>query len=358
MRILMTTDTYGGVWTYALELTRELQRRGVDVVLTATGRALSPDQRRDLHAARIQAYARECALEWMPDAWADVERTGEWLVGLAHEVEPDVVHLNEYAHARLAWEVPVLAVGHSCAVSWYEAVHGGPAPPQWDRYRAVVTDALAAADMLVAPTRWMLAQLECHYAPDCERFVIPNGRDPRSFAPRAKEPFVLTAGRVWDEAKNLAALDRVAPRLAWPVVAAGDAGAARPASLRLVGRVDSSRLAELLARAAVFALPARYEPFGLGPLEAALAGCALVLGDIPSLREVWGPNALYADPADDEAIAAALRRVLEDETLRRRAAADARARALTLTPDRMADAYLDGYERLATRARPLELELR
>ncbi len=32
-------------------------------------------------------------------------------------------------------------------------------------------------------------------------------------------------------------------------------------------------------------LPARYEPFGLSVLEAALSGCALVLGDIPSLRE-------------------------------------------------------------------------
>ena len=353
----MTTDTFGGVWTYALELTRALQRRHVEVVLAATGRALSPDQRRDLRAARIEAHARESALEWMPDAWTDVERTGEWLLALAHDVEADVVHLNEYAHARLAWDAPVLVVGHSCVLSWYEAVHGRPAPPDWDGYRAVVGDALAAADMLIAPTHWMLAQLDRHYAPHCERFVIPNGRDPRSFAPRAKEPFVLTAGRIWDEAKNVGALDRVAPRLAWPVLAVGDAGESSPASLRLVGHVDSVKLAELLARAAVFALPARYEPFGLGPLEAALAGCALVLGDIPSLREVWGPNALYVDPADDDAIAAVLRRVLDGEPLRRRAGARARAHALALTPDRMADAYLAAYVWLAAQARPRELEL-
>ena len=57
-----------------------------------------------------------------------------------------------------------------------------------------------------------------------------------------------------------------------------------------------------MARAAIYALPARYEPFGLTALEAGLSGCALVLGDIPSLREVWGETACFVPPDDRDAV--------------------------------------------------------
>jgi glycosyltransferase involved in cell wall biosynthesis len=107
-----------------------------------------------------------------------------------------------------------------------------------------------------------------------------------------------------------------------------------------------------MARAAVYALPARYEPFGLSVLEAALAGCALVLGDIPSLREVWGDAALFVHPDDGEGLAEALQGLMANPAERERRAALARARALTFTPRRMAEAYLELYA--ALRARPSE----
>ena len=65
-------------------------------------------------------------------------------------------------------------------------------------------------------------------------------------------------------------------------------------------------MAAHLAASAIYALPARYEPFGLSALEAGLCGCALVLGDIPSLREVWGDAAVFVDPHDAQALAKAL----------------------------------------------------
>jgi hypothetical protein len=58
--------------------------------------------------------------------------------------------------------------------------------------------------------------------------------------------------------------------------------------VRCLGPLEASELAGWMHRAAIYALPARYEPFGLSALEAAQAGCALVLGDLSSLREVWG----------------------------------------------------------------------
>src|SRR3546814_625675 len=123
--------------------------------------------------------------------------------------------------------------------------------------------------------------------------VIQNGRPPADFRPAGrKEPFILTAGRLWDGAKNVSTLAAIAPRLSWPVVAAGDArgptGGTRAAGgLRMLGPLDAGDLAGWMGRAAIFASPARYEPFGLAVLEAALSGCGLVLGDIPTFRELW-----------------------------------------------------------------------
>jgi glycosyltransferase involved in cell wall biosynthesis len=98
-----------------------------------------------------------------------------------------------------------------------------------------------------------------------------------------------------------------------------------------------------MGRASIYALPARYEPFGLSALEAALAGCALVLGDVASLREVWGDAALFVPPDDAEAIGAALRSMVRDVDLRQELAVRAQRRAARYTVERMADAYLDVY---------------
>jgi glycogen synthase len=59
----------------------------------------------------------------------------------------------------------------------------------------------------------------------------------------------------------------------------------------------------------VFASPARYEPFGLAVLEAAQAGAALVLSDIPTFRELWDGAAVFLDPDDAESWAATLHRL-------------------------------------------------
>src|SRR6185369_6695620 len=83
-------------------------------------------------------------------------------------------------------------------------------------------------------------------------------------------------------------------------------------NVELLGWLEPQEVGRAMERAAIFAHPARYEPFGLAPVEAALRGCALVLGDIPSLREVWGDAALFVDPTDDDALAGALRELAQD----------------------------------------------
>ena len=348
MNVLMTTDAVGGAWTYALELAGALAEHEVEVTLAVMGRAPDADQQGELAASSIHAaHFGDYALEWMDDPWDDVMRAGEWLLRIAKDVEPDVVHLNGYAHAALSWPVPVVVVGHSDVLSWHDAV-GRPLDARWTRYREAVEAGLASADLLIAPTRAMLDELIRLYEPRCPRLVIPNGSR-RRFPPRPKSELVLAAGRVWDEAKNVQSLVRVAPRLPWPVAVAGE-GAVGP-GVHQLGRLTREAMDDALADAAIFAAPARYEPFGLAALEAALAGCALVLGDIPSLREVWGSAAVFVGPGDDGELERALRALIEAPELRADYADRAGRRALEYAPERMADAYLSAYGRVLHRER-------
>ncbi|MBV9848328.1 MAG: glycosyltransferase family 4 protein [Armatimonadetes bacterium] len=346
----MTADTVGGVWTYALELARALAPHGVRVALATMGAPLSASQREEAAGVpSVTVHSSRYKLEWMDQPWEDVARAGDWLLDLERRVRPDVVHLNGYAHGALPWRAPVVLVGHSCVLSWWRAVKGGDAPADWDHYRQEVTAGLRAADLILAPTRAMRDALDDHYGPLPPSRVVPNGRTPSLFPPHAKEPFVLSAGRLWDEAKNVGALAWAAGSLPWPVCVAGDArgpegGMAQFANVELLGVLPPHTLAGWLGRAAIYALPARYEPFGLSVLEAGLAGCALVLGDIPSLREVWGDAAVFVPPDDVEALRGALHGLISDEERRRAMAGRARERALTYTPERMAAGYLAAYQ--------------
>jgi glycosyltransferase involved in cell wall biosynthesis len=101
-----------------------------------------------------------------------------------------------------------------------------------------------------------------------------------------------------------------------------------------------------MARAPIFALPALYEPFGLSILEAGLSGCALVLGDIPSLRETWADAAVYVDPRNPKALTRAIRKLIDDPRRREALGARARSRALFYSHDRMGTAYLSLYRDL------------
>ncbi len=357
MKLLMTADTVGGVWTYALELARALAPHGVGVEMATMGRPLSTAQWDEARGVPgLTVHESGYRLEWMVDPWDDVARAGEWLRGLERELRPDVIHLNGYAHGALGWDAPVLVVGHSCVVSWFRAVRDWDAPPEWDRYRDEVTRGLQAADAVAAPTQAMLSALGRSYGPVAQGRVIPNGRDARLFPPCPKEPFVLSAGRLWDEAKNISTLAGVAGALPWPVCVAGDAESpegetAQLANVNLLGTLPTPALASWLGRASLYALPARYEPFGLSALEAGLAGCALVLGDIPSLREVWGDAAVFVPLNDAPALRDSLRELIADAALRTKMATYARERALTYAPERTAEGYLEAYRSLRSLTR-------
>jgi glycogen synthase len=349
-RVLMTVDAVGGVWTYALELAAALADAGIELAITTMG-PLPTEMQRAAAAAlpNVQLFTSEFRLEWMDDPWADVQRAGDWLLDLEARTAPDVVHLNGYTHGALTFRAPVLVAGHSCVLSWADAVPGAIDPAKLSAYVEHVVPGIRAAALVVAPSHDMMGALQRHYGPLQRTRVVYNGRRTGLFRPQRKEPFIFTAGRLWDRAKNVQALASIAPRLPWPTAAAGadafDAQGVRIPSpgMRALGTLDETALADWLGRASIFALPARYEPFGLLPLEAALAGCALVLGDIPSLREVWGDTAEFVHPDDTAALAHTIGALIASPRRLLARAEAARSRAAAYSVHAMAAGYKEAY---------------
>lgn len=346
----MTVDTVGGVWTYTLELVQALKQFGVEVAIATMGAPLTPKQWQEIESLQLLAvFPSRFKLEWMDDPWDDIQQAGEWLLQLQQQLQPDVVHLNGFVHASLPWRVPVVVVAHSCVLSWWQAVKGEAAPSTWTRYRTAVTRGLRAASIVVAPSQAMLNALQQHYGfPHAQ--VIPNGRDASLFRPQTKSDFILSVGRFWDEAKNLSALEQIAADLSYPVYVAGDlrhpqGKVVHPTHVRSLGQLSASELNSWLTKAAIYALPAQYEPFGLSILEAGLAKCTLVLGDIPSLRENWQDAALFVPPNDSQRLRDTLNKLIAAPHQRQILAQKAYVRALEFTPQRMAAAYLATYQR-------------
>ena len=156
-------------------------------------------------------------------------------------------------------------------------------------------------------------------------------------------------GRLWDEAKNMHALQLIAGQLSWPVYVAGENQGklqAKTVNFSLLGKLNTPEVRQWLGRASIYVMPARYEPFGLSILEAALSGCALVLGDIPSLRELWEDAALFADPDDHQVLQRQIEILIQRPKLRQKMATNAMQRAEKFSLQQMATQYMATYRQL------------
>jgi len=355
-RVFMTADAVGGVWQYAVDLARGLADAGLTTTLAVLGPAPSARQESEARAiAGLALIDTGLPLEWTAESPEAALDAGAAVAALAAESGADIVHLNGPALAAGgSFTAPVVAVCHSCVATWWEAVRPGPLPADFRWRTDLLRRGYDAADALLAPTQAFAEATLRTYGLAQAPIVVRNGRHLTPAPPAATAPnraFVFTAGRLWDEAKNVAALDRAARRLANPVLAAGPTraphgGTAAPAHIEALGTLGSAELAGYLATQPVFASLALYEPFGLAVLEAAQAGCPLVLSDIPSFRELWDGAAAFVSPNDDEAIATALDRLLRDPGERARAGAAARERAARYTVDAMTAGVLAVYRDL------------
>jgi glycosyltransferase involved in cell wall biosynthesis len=352
IRLMMTTDTVGGVWIYATTLARSLGLAGNEVQLVTLGPRPKPAQRETLWECRgVSLIETDLQLEWQDPAGADVCHAEVVLGAIADRFEPDLVHLNSFREAMFEWDVPTLVVAHSCVNSWADACGETDAftGDGWKAYSLSVQAGLRNADVWVAPTWAFREQLASIYGLSQGGEVIWNGVEGRQDSYAIKRPLVLSAGRLWDKAKNLSVVASVAGGIEWPLRIAGPSGLHRPtvsaaaSNCEFAGEMSHAALLGEMESASIFISPALYEPFGLSVLEAASAGCALLLSDIPTFRELWDGAAAFFDPRDPDQFLASLRSLCRDEAqrvwLQRAAAKRARHYPLSNTVDAYGSLY-------------------
>jgi glycosyltransferase involved in cell wall biosynthesis len=247
----------------------------------------------------------------------------------------DVLFAPGYT-APLKAAVPVALTIHD--VSYF-------AHPEWFRpreglrRRMLTARSVAAARVVLTDSEFSKREIVAHLGVSAERIrVIYPGlarRSPATRLNRRSDPLVLFAGsifnrrRVPDLIRGFSRVSRQHPDARLEIV--GDDRTYPPQDLaalvakeKLDGRVtlrayvDEAQLADLYARARVFAFLSEYEGFGLTPLEAMRAGVPPMVLDTPVAREVCGEAALYVPSSGPDDVAAGLSRLLSDEHERAR----------------------------------------
>lgn len=357
MRALLTTDTIGGVWTFTKELATGLLQKGNQVALVSFGGSASAEQTRWCSAIRSKYGSRfrfdssSTPLEWMPANDSVHVNAEPLLLRVANDFSPEILHSSQFCFGSFPLAIPRLITAHSDVLSWAAACRPkGLDESTWlAHYRLLVQRGLDLADAVVTPTAWMMRELRRYFPVRCETHVIPNGRsiDVRTESqPRTLQ--AVSAGRLWDEAKNVAILSKVGCPL--PVKIAGCAcqevleAPNSSSNVTFVGALCEDDLLAVFRQSSLYLATSIYEPFGLAPLEAALCGCAVIANDIPSLREVWANGALYFDGADT--LTRTLAALAKSPALLECARQASMHRAKQFTRARMVESYIVLYNHL------------
>jgi glycosyltransferase involved in cell wall biosynthesis len=343
MKILLTTDNIGGVWTYTLNLARGLKGNGFETCIAVIGDKLTGLQKDELNFTSW--YFIRSRQEWMTDPWTDIVRAGRLLLDISAAFRPDIVHLNSFSYGDLPWNIPVIVTAHSCVLSWWKAVKNEDAPTEWENYRINVEKGIRSADVIVAASYTMMKSVESLYEPAGFKVVIYNGADPSFYSPGTKEKFVFSMGRLWDEAKNISLLLQASKEIGYKIFIAGEFnGKLRghfSRNVTFLGNLAPAQVAGWLSEAAIYALPVLYEPFGYTFLEAALSGTAIITGKIPSMKEIWEDTAVFIDPHNSMELALAVNKLMEDDPRREMLAEGARAKAIEkYSIDKMVGEYI------------------
>lgn len=350
-RLLMTTDAVGGVWRYACSLSGALGQRGWDVLLAVLGPRPDAVQAREVEAMPgVRLLPAPFPLDWTGAGRETMEAAAVELARLARRESCDLAQLNTPLLAAAGeWAMPLVGVAHGCIATWWRGARGSAIDRDLAWHRDMTAQGLMACDVVIAPSLSFAADLARTYAIDRRIEKVHNGVAPPSVKPvPAADPFVFTAGRLWDEAKNTSVLNAAAAGLSVPLLAAGATkgpqGQAAPVDhLQALGQLPAEAVAEYLAARPVFVSTARFEPFGLAVLEAAQAGCPLVLSDIPTFRELWGGAASFVDPSDASGFTSAIEAIVGDPELRRRLGASARDRSREYSLKTMTEEMLGHY---------------
>jgi glycosyltransferase involved in cell wall biosynthesis len=219
------------------------------------------------------------------------------------------------------------------------------------------------SDLLIAVSRFTANQVQELLKVEASRIrVIPHGtRSPdRVRETIAREKLVLTVGAI-QKRKNIGRLVRAFEKMpaGWRLAIAGAAsgyGAAeelqaveqspRRADIDVRGYVSAAALEELYQRAGIFAFPSLDEGFGMPVLDAMARGVPVVTSCRSALPEVAGDSAVFVAPEGIEELSDALRKLAQDESLRRDLTRRGLARAAEMTWEAAVERTWDVYREL------------
>lgn len=344
--LLLTCDAVGGVWQYSTDLARSLEPFGYQVTLAVMGP--SPDEAaRATVPQSTNMVDSGLELDWLAADPAPVVEAERRLAEMAGDLSADIVQIHTPALVSMGrYHCPVVAVQHSCVATWWAAVHDGAIPEDFIWRKEMVARGLQHATIAIAPSASYAEAVRSVYG--VMPSAVHNGRTLKVQARKSMRDYVFTAGRLWDEGKNVGVLDDAAVRISVPFLAAGPVkaphgGTLSMQSVQAIGTLHEDGLAERLSERPIFASAALYEPFGLAVLEAASAGCALILSDIPTFRELWEGAATFVDAHDANGYARAIEHMLGDRAARMDAGQQAQDRARRYTPAAMAAAMVGHY---------------
>jgi glycosyltransferase involved in cell wall biosynthesis len=351
--ILMTTDAIGGVWQYTLDLARELTLLGDSVTLVGLGPEPSPEQRHAAEEVVAELAWLNTPPDWLAEDEAELDRFPAEIAPFLRDKAIDIVHVNNPGLAAdLEVDIPLVVVSHSCVTTWFEAVRGSPPDARWAWHKTRNQEGFRRAEAVLAPSASHAALLSQCYGAMPHLQIVHNGITDR-FGPSDQEAMVFAAARWWDEGKNASLLEAAAAQSKWPVFAAGPVVGPNGEHVDFrhaisLGTRPNGEIRRLMARSEIFVSPSLYEPFGLAVLEAASAGTALLLADIPTYRELWTDAALFFSPHDPNSLAELLNRLTRNKHERRVLAAAAQYRAKTFTLTRQVEQMRMIYDRAVT----------
>jgi starch synthase len=335
---------YGGAGVVVDQLSRALTRRmGVEV------RCFGPREPRT-DAITLRGYTPWERVGGKDVRFAPALETLSIGLAMARDpVDADVVHAHTwYADMGALWisqlyRIPLVVTLHSMEPlrPWKaDQLGSGYLVSSW-----IEKTAVEAAHRVIAVSHKMREDILAHFGADPARVVvIHNGIDPELFKRTearealdrlgVRQPYVLFVGRITDQ-KGIFHLLEASGRLPEGVqvvvcASAPDtpeieerlrrAVAARPNVRWINEMVPVDVVTQLYSHAAVFACPSVYEPFGLINLEAMACQAPVVASAVGGILEVVedGKTGLLVPPAQPEALAEAITRVLANPELARR----------------------------------------
>ena len=372
---------------YVRELSRALGARGVSVdIFTRRQTSDVADVVEYSPGARVvhvdagphRHIDKYDVLDYLPDFACAVQRFRA-LTGASY----DLIHSHYWLSGRLAlrfadrWGVPLVSTFHTLAQLKNRVAESAAEREQSVRYE-IERRTMAGSDRIVALTAVDRQQMVRHYGALARMAVIPGGVDLARFRPieRAEarralgldgsSKMLLFVGRI-QRLKGLEVLLRAFARMSDPdtrlVVVGGQRGTGQEsreisrlqhlaAKLNVadrtsfVGAVSHEQLPLYYSSADITVMPSSYESFGLVAVESLACGTPVVATRVGGLTSIVrdGETGLLVPWRDADLFASTLRRVLEDEPLRRHLARQARESVLGYGWDRIADEHLALYE--------------